>query len=770
MKPHGMLATFAEAAVRRPWRTLATWAFCVIVAGILTAIVPSHLHGGVDSIPGTPSWRVEHALATEFDSPFAQFVVVAVRPLGRDNAPAQAAAADLVRVLAREPDVRRADHWPGQPEDPPAIIVGLATPDLDSSERAVPRLRAAIARAMTHHPGAEALVTGHAPLNADLGTSGAAASAEGERRVLPLTLLALALAFGAPLAALVPLIAGIASVMIASGVLALLALVMSLAAFSGNVAAMLGLGLGIDYALLVVWRVREETALSPDDRQGAVRRAVRATAPVIGVSALAVGIGLLGLACVPAQDTRSMGLGGVVVTAIAALAGMTLLPALVALMGPWLDAPRALSRRSGGDAGIRRWQGWAGRVVARPWPALLLAIGVLMTLAAPIRDLHFGLPELSVVPSGLESMRGHRVLERRGDGGIWIPILVMIRFPVGESVLAPGHLASVATVAEMLRADPRLGDVRTVTGSPTETPWAITMAAMLGPEGFRARLPEAGRWQVSRDGRATVIYATPRQGLSFAALKTLNAELQQRDWHQTPGLAAATVEIGGAGAVELDRQHVTLQAFPWVAAGIVVATLVALFALSGSILIPLKAVLANGLTVAGALGATVSLLQHPVSAHLIGLAGPVTAIPPAIPIMVFCIVFGLTMDYEVFLIARVLDAHRHGAPDGEAIITGIGATGGVITWAAVIMGLVFGGFALADQVLLKMMGLALAVGVLLDATIVRMLLVPAMMAIAGRWNWWPDRAWFDRAPKPVSRQALRLGEKGDQQDDFDEQQ
>jgi RND superfamily putative drug exporter len=742
--PGRILAGLAASAARRPWLALAIWIVVVLLAGIGSATLPASFHGGVDSIPGTPSWGVERAQATEFDSPFAQLAVIAVPPRGRDLAPTRAAAADLMRMLARHPDVRRAEPWPSQPDSPPAIVVGLATADLDASERAVHRLRAAIAGIMVGHPDAEALLTGHAPLNADLATSGAAASAEGERRVLPLTLLALVLAFGAPLAALAPLIAGLAAVSVTMGILTVLAGVMALAAFAGNVAAMLGLGLGIDYALLVVWRLREETGHTPDDPQGALQRAVRATAPVIGVSALAVGIGLLGLACVPAQDTRSMGLGGVVVTLVAALAGVTLLPALMALLQPWLDAPQAWSRRMSGGGVTRRWQAFAGWVADRPWPALVVGIGILLTLALPVRHLRFGLPELSVVPAGLESLRGHRVLESRGDGGAWLPILVMVRTAHGEPVLSPGPLTGVAAVAETLRADFRLADVKAVTGTAAQLPWLASLSATLGPQGLRDSLPEAARWLVSRDGTATILYAVPRQGVSFEAIKDLVGSLQQREWQQLPGLAEATVTIGGAGAVELDRQAVILAAFPWVAAGIVVATLLALYGLSGSVLIPVKAVLANALTVAGALGATVSLLAHPQAAVWLGLAGPVTAIPPAIPVLVFCIVFGLTMDYEVFLIARMLDAHRHGATDRQAIVTGVGATGGVITWAAVIMGLVFGGFALADQVLLKMMGLALAVGVVLDATIVRMLLIPSLMAIAGRWNWWPDRGFAKR--------------------------
>lgn len=749
MTPGGRLAALAEAAVRRPWRVLAVWAVVVLAAVVTAAMLPVRFHGGVDSIPGTPSWRVERAVATDFDSPFAQVVMVALRSRTADGQPAREAAAALLPVLAQHPDVRRAAVWPGDPAAPPAIVVGLATPDLDASMQAVPRLRAAIARVMTAYPAAEALVTGHAPLNADLAASGAAASAQGERRVLPLTLVALGLAFGAPLAALAPLVAGMASVAIASGCLAVLAGGVALAAFAGNVAAMLGLGLGIDYALLVVWRLREELVATPADRPGALRRAVRATAPVIGVSALAVGIGLTGLALVPAQDTRSMGIGGMLVTAIAALAGVTLLPALISLLGPWLDAPQGFSRRAGGEGASRRWAAWAGVVVARPWPALLFGSLMLAGLALPVRSLHFGLPELAVVPAGLESLRGHRVLEQRGDGGAWLPILVQVQVPAGESVLAPGRLAGVAAVAETLRADPRVASVQAVTGEPALLPLLLTLAGTVGPEGLKETLPETARWLISRDGRATLLVATPRQGVGFDSLQALVRRLQRRAWRQSPGLADATVTIGGAAAVEVDRQAVTLGAFPWVAAGIVLATTVALFALSGSVLIPLKAVLANGLTVAGALGATVTVLGHPASARFIGLAAPVTAIPPAIPIMVFCVVFGLTMDYEVFLIARMLDAHRTGASDRAAIVTGIGATGGVITWAAVIMGLVFGGFALADQVLLTIMGLALAIGVVLDATVVRMLLVPAMMAVAGRWNWWPDKpsAWR----KPVDQ-------------------
>jgi RND superfamily putative drug exporter len=737
MKSASPVARLARTAVRRPWLTLGCWLLLTLVALVGAARLPQVLHGGIAAAPGTPSARVERALATHFSAPFTQFLLVVVTPVDQDIGPAVRASAALGSLWPTRPEVRRTARWPGGPGQPEVWVLGLEARSVEQAERLVDPLRAAIAGHMATHPKARALVTGHAAVNLDLTRHAAATSQAAEARAVPLTVVALLLAFGAVVAALAPVVAGVGAVSLAAGLLAALASVTPLVAFAGNVVTMLGLGLGIDYALLVVARVREERQAGRGTSE-AVARAAVATAPVIATSACAVGLGLLALIPVPAPDLRAMGVGGVVTVVASALAGVTLLPALAAVAAPWLDAPAWLSARLRPGRAEARWRALAARVTRRPVAWLAAATACLLLLASPILGLRFGLPELAQLPQGPEAVRGLRVLEAQGRGAAWIPAFVLLEAP--GPVLTPERLVAVARAAARLRADDRIAEVAAVTGAAGDTQRLVAFATLAGPAGVAARLPEEARWLVDAEGRATILVVTPRQQASYASLKALGNELARWDWAAITGDPTLRVSLGGAGPIENDLQEVTLARFPWVALGVVAATMGALGWLTRSALIPLKAVAATTLTVAAALGATVLALQQQPFTAWLGLPGPLTALPPAIPVLVFCVVFGLTMDYEVFLMARIQDAHRAGHDDKAAIAEGLAATGGVITWAAALMAIVFGAFVAADIVLVKALGLALTLGVVLDATVVRLVLVPATLAIAGRWNWWPGEA------------------------------
>ncbi len=705
---------------KHPFRIVGIWLAVLVAAALYAADLPDRLKGGIGSVPGSSSWRVEQALARDFDSPFAQVLLVVLEGEDRFDA-----AVALPIRLQRENWVTQTLRWPTRPTEPAVLAVGLKAPSLDGAERLVKPLRAVV-RDLPHVRGGKvsALVTGQAAFGVDLNDHASRESSRGERRVLPLTLLALLIAFGALGAAVAPLVAGAASVLAALGVIRVVAEFYPLSVYASSIASMLGLGLGIDYALFVVSRIREE--------EGDVAKAVRHAAPFIAISAGTVVIGLASMATVPVQDLIGLGVGGSVVALTAALAGITLLPAVVALLGPRLESPKILSSFLGSARRLARWQARAKGVVAHRHLALLGAALLLIGLSVPIRGMDLGFPEVGQLPGSIETMRGWRALAKMDSAGALTPVNILITNASSQSIV--GSALAVGRAAKLLRADPRVQEVRTFIGG--ASPGFLELAQSLHID-IEPTLPPQARWLISRDSRSTVMQVVLRSGVSGGDKEAFHARVSAIPWNQFVFLPGISVHIGGLTALNRDLEDTAVRALPRIGLLVVLATCVMLFAMTRSYLIPVKAVVANLLTVSAALGGTLALFRSDWGARLLGLDGPMLTVTPGIPILVFCVVFGLSMDYEVFLIARIKEAHDAGADDRQAIVTGLGATGGVITSAAAIMAIVFGGFALTELIVVKMLGVALALGVLLDATVVRLLLVPALMVLAGRYNWYP---------------------------------
>jgi RND superfamily putative drug exporter len=244
---------------------------------------------------------------------------------------------------------------------------------------------------------------------------------------------------------------------------------------------------------------------------------------------------------------------------------------------------------------------------------------------------------------------------------------------------------------------------------------------------------------VSEDGRSVVIQILPRAGLAAADAEGLVRDIRAADPRMMTGLAGVRLDLGGVPGFNVDYERAIRSALVPLVASVVCATLLVLAIAFRSVLIPIKAVALNLLSVAAAFGAVTLVFQHGIGARLVGLDAPMEGGFPILPVLVFCIVFGLSMDYEVFMVARIADGRRNGLRDAEALVESLAGTGRVITFAAAIMVMVFAGFVFGDFILIKILGFALSVAVLLDATVIRLAVGPALVRLAGRWNWWPGR-------------------------------
>jgi RND superfamily putative drug exporter len=382
-------------------------------------------------------------------------------------------------------------------------------------------------------------------------------------------------------------------------------------------------------------------------------------------------------------------------------------------------------------AGALRWRAWAGFVGAHPWSVLLVAGLPLLLLSAQALRLQPRVPGGSWLPPQLESTQGLRALEGLGRGGVVDTLHVMLELPEDVSALGEDGWQAARRLSTALTRDRRVARVQSLQSLAGEDPDARLRAALV-PAAIK-------RAFVSGEGDATLLEVVPHDGLSGPALTELVRELRGADAAAWSGLSGTRIKVSGLPAFNLDYEQAVAGRASSILGLVLGTTFVTLFAAFRSLLIPLKAILLNLLAVSGAFGALVLVFQDGWGVRWLGLQGPLDGVFPIVPLLVFCTVFGLSMDYEVFLLARMAEARRGGASDAEALASALSSTGSLITSAAAIMVAVFAAFALGSFVLVKMLGFALAVAVLLDASVIRVAIGPALLSLAGRYNWWPGR-------------------------------
>ena len=692
-------------------------------------------------IPGSESAAVGEALEHRLASPFATSALLVMTGLPAPDRPeGRAILEQAVAELRTARGVRQTLSYVDY-ADPllmgrggTILVLGL-DPGVERVDRLVPALREATARLEARlrqrAPGIALRLTGEGPINYDIWRTSADDTAHAERRTLPLTLVLLAIAFGAVAAALLPVVSGALAVSLSLGILSLVALRMPVAILALNVVSMVGLALGIDYALLSVSRFRESLAAGEPPAEAA-RTAARHAGATIALSGLPVAIGFLALLLVPLDELRAAAIGGLVVTFVSVLLATTLLPALLGWLGRWLEAGR-LGRRDS-EAERARYRRWAGVVVARPRLVLALALPPLLWLAAQGLRLNPAEPQGSWLPAATESARAEDDLEAMGRRGVLYACRVLVSLPEETQVLSVEGWQASRKLAQALAADPRVAAVRSLrsllgeraTGDAAEELSAVALVPAFAKRSFLAE-----------EGDAFLLEVVPRETLDARARIALVRDLRRLDAAALAGLPGVRLAVGGLSAFGADYKAAGEGRLGGVIAAVVAATLVALFAGFRSLLVPVKAVLLNLLSVGAAFGALVVVFQDGHGVRLLGLSGATGGVFSIVPALVFCAVFGLSMDYEVFLVARVREERYAGRDEADAIVEGVAHTGPVITNAAAVMIAVFASFMLGGFVVMKMLGFALAVAVLLDATLIRLAIGPALLRLAGGYNWWP---------------------------------
>jgi uncharacterized membrane protein YdfJ with MMPL/SSD domain len=748
-------------------RPVAILAIVVAVASLsLTSRVTEALSAGGWTDPDSESAAVTERLADEFGAGGGAIVAV-FRGTAGDDARSTTFQDRVDTSLARlvaDPLVDGAigyaqthdDRFISNDGTSAYVVVQLAISD-EAAVDEMPTLRALI------DPPTDLTLqlTGVAPATQDQAAQSEKELLQAETVSFPFAALILVLVFASLLAAGLPLLVAALAIPTALAGVYLAAQVTELSIYVQNVATMLGLALAIDYSLFMVSRFREELRRGRDVAS-AVEVTVATSGKAVTFSGLAVAVGLSGLLLFQPAALRSFGIGGALVVAASVFYALTFLPAILGMLGPRVNAlsvaglrdriRRALGRPTGAAATVAResrWERMAHRVMARPFMVLIPTLAFLLVLGTPFLRLSQGIPDASVLPPGIESREASVALTRDFRAGETSPIVVLATVPG-----SPFDEMNVQRILDLAGAIDDVADIDRVEG-PFEGLKDPATGANLDAAGVAA-LFAAPRDQLPPELAAGLdrLEDTYIRGstVRLDAISPL-APLSPAGTQVVPAVRAVSVEgvttqVGGLAAQGRDFMSSQSETIPYAIALTLGASAVILFLLFGSVIIPIKAVIMTLLSITASFGALVFIFQDGNFADILGFTTPGFTIAGN-PIIMFSVLFGLSMDYEVLLLSRIQEAYRRTADNRASVAEGLAKTAGVITGAALIMVTVFSAFALAESITIKSIGVGMALAVLIDATIVRVLLVPAAMRLMGRWNWW--------APGPLGRFADRLG-------------
>jgi RND superfamily putative drug exporter len=721
--------------VRHARWVVAAWVVLLLIAIPFAPQLPGQLRAGGFILDDLESARAKAVLGQELEAPPSALVVVFSSPTLEAGSPAfEIATAEAMRDIQNAPHVARIVSHALAPSQVSADrhtaydVVFLDLPPDDSPE-ALPILNERLREAA----GIEVQLAGGPAFYGDVQTVSESDLRRSEAISLPLAAIALIFVFGSLLAAGVPLVVGGSAVVVALAAIFFVASVMPMSIFVLNLATLLGLGLGVDYSLLLTSRFREEMARQPDGPEQ-VGEAVRITVATAGravfFSGLTVLLGLLGLVLFEFMILRSVGIAGAIVVGLAVASALTLLPAVLMLLGPRIDrfAVRTVSGVSSTDGA---WSRLARRVMRHPVAVLVPTLAFLLLLGSPFLHVRFNAPDAYILPPEVPSRAAFDRLTAEFGEGEFAPITIAIR--TSGEVTSASNLDALYDYSRRIEADPRVSRVDSLVDVDPRLSLDQYTLLYADPNGPRDRYVQTALAATTRGDLTAFTIYTP-YGPNRDEGKSLVADLRAGAGMLAPP-PGATILIGGGAADVADVVDRVRADFPRTALFIIVSTYLVLFVLLRSVVLPVKALVMNTLSIVASFGALVWIFQDGNLSAVLGFQ-PLGFVETTQPVILFCVLFGLSMDYEVFLLTRMKEVWDRTGDNVEAVAGGMERSGRIVTSAALIVVVVAGSFAFADIVLIKALGIGMAIAVALDATVVRALLVPATMRLLGRWNWW----------------------------------
>jgi RND superfamily putative drug exporter len=581
---------------------------------------------------------------------------------------------------------------------------------------------------------------------------------------IPIVLILLLLVFRTVVAATIPLVLGACSVVLTLSLIAIIGSFVETSVFALNIASMIGLGLGIDFSLIVVARYREELRVGHDAYE-AVARTMATAGRSITYSGITVilAMSIMTLVMHDLVIIRSISMAVILVAIVSLTSALTLLPAVLALLGSRIEMLRVVPRRAAGADTTSIWYRVSQSIMQRPWVWLLSGLALLALAASPVRSIKLDIASPEDLPPATQSAAAARLVAHGFGAGALNPIQIVISSPTGQ-FWTPRTLGGIGTLSNLASSDPRVVSVQSLT--------SVTAAAGLPSASFaqltRARLTAqpalthaaAGLVTLHGGTTTTVITVVSRYSEFDNRHEALVSDLRAKIIPAVSVLSGTTVVVGGASADFLDYQHAIYSRFPVVVIGVGLLIFFILMTFFQSIVLPIKAIILNLVSIVATYGLVVLVFQNGVGTSILGFTsiGRIDATTPAV---LYVILLALSTDYEVFMLSRVREHYARTHDNRESVAVGLTQTAGVVTAAGLILVGTFGSFVSADVLIMKEVGLGLALGILIDTTIVRVVLVPATMQLMGDLNWWMP-AWLSRfvpelreGPPPDSASASR---------------
>lgn len=718
-----MLYRYGAFVARRARLILLLSALVMIGAAVLGVGAFGKLRNGGFDDPSSPSSRAEQLIESQFGGRSNLVLLVTPDSGIVDDPAAQADGRALTEELAAQPYVNDVVSYfvtpaPGLRSDGGTDALVLARIEGDDAE-VTERAEEIIASFEGQRGTLRVLAGGQAGVNQDVTAQVGRSLAIAEAIAVPLTLLLLVFAFGSVVSALLPLAVGGVAILGTFAELALLGSVTEVSVFSINLTTALGLGLGIDYALFLVSRFREQLAAG-DTVPEAVARTVATAGRTVIYTAVAVTAALAALLVFPLYFLRSFGYAGIGVVAIAALGALVLLPALLAVLGPRVNAGRVTFRRR--ERGARSaapslfWGRLAGRVMRRPALLGLPVVALMLLVGSPLLGVVFGTPDQGVLRETAPSRQVADALVARFPGNSAAPIDVITTGPVSAQ--------DVAVFARTLSALPDVAQVSSSAG--------------LYIDGQGTPTPVDAQFGSAQAQRFTVVTA-------LEAKSDRSQELV-REIRDLSGPGGTGLLVTGVDAALIDTKQSIAERLPLAVALVLLTTLVVLFLFTGSVVQAVRAIILNGLSLAATLGVLTWIFQEGHLASVLGFTP--RPMDVSMTVLLFCIVFGLSMDYEVFVLSRIKELHDAGVPTMQAVPDGLARSGRIVSTAAGLLAVSFFAFGTSTVSFLQMFGIGAGLAILIDATLVRGVLVPAAMRVLGRAAWW--------SPAPLRRVHARV--------------
>jgi RND superfamily putative drug exporter len=714
-----MLHRYGDFVVRRARLLLVISGLLLAAAGVFgTGAFGSLKNGGFDD-PAAESSRARQLIEARYQGEVNLVLLVTGKSGPVDDPAVATAGKQLTTQVAAEPDVTNVlSYWTvGAPslkstDGRQAILLGHINGD---DGQLVTRSKALVSKYATEHPEFSVLAGGQAGTFRDVNTEVTTSLAVAEAIAVPLTLVLLILAFGSVVSALLPLAIGGIAIMGTFAELTVLGSVTDVSVFAINLTTALGLGLGIDYALFMVSRFREQLAAG-DDVASAVARTVATAGRTIIFSAATVAAALAALLVFPQYFLRSFAYAGIGVVAISAAGALVVAPALLAVLGHRVNAGRLRWSRALRGSESAWWGRLAGLVMRRPALTALPIVALLAFAASPLLGVTFGTPDQGVLPPSAASRQVADALVDRFPGNVSSPIDVVTTGPVAAGPLTD-YAQRLSRLPGVVRVDSSAGT------------FAHGVAGPANPGNAGLGRPDGQRLTVVSN---LVSKSDAAQDLVHAV-------------RALPG-PGVDVLIGGVDAELVDATRSVGDQLPMAAALIVLTTFVLLFLFTGSVVQPVRALLLNVLSLSATLGVLTWIFQD---GHFAGLLG-FTARPmdTSMTVLLFCIAFGLSMDYEVFLLSRIKEMHDRGESTAVAVSQGLARTGRIVSTAAGLLAVSFFAFMTSSVSFLQLFGLGTGLAILIDATMVRGVLVPAAMRLLGRVSWY--------SPAPLRRVYTRV--------------